>query len=58
MKADATRYGVHYRQMLSQGIYLAPSQFEVAFISDAQTEDDLNKAIGMTEWSFKKMLEK
>ena len=58
MKADATRYGVHYRQMLSRGIYLAPSQFEVAFISDAQTESDLNKAIEMTEWSFKKMLEK
>lgn len=58
MKADAIRYGVHYRQMLGKGIYLAPSQFEVAFISDAQTESDLNKAIGMTEWSFKKMLEK
>ena len=58
MQADVLRYGVHYRQMLGQGIYLAPSQFEVAFISDAQTENDLNKVIEMTEWSFKKMLEK
>ncbi|PHR24605.1 MAG: glutamate-1-semialdehyde-2,1-aminomutase [Desulfotalea sp.] len=57
MKADVSRYAVHYRQMLGQGIYLAPSQFEVAFISDAQTEKDLDKAIKMTEWSFKKMLE-
>ncbi len=57
MKADAERYGVHYRQMLGQGIYLAPSQFEVAFISDAQSENDLKKAIEMTEWSFKKLLE-
>ena len=37
MQADTDRYGQHYRQMLGQGIYLAPSQFEVAFISAAQT---------------------
>lgn len=57
MKADAERYGVHYRQMLGRGIYLAPSQFEVAFISDAQSENDLKNALEMTEWSFKKLLE-
>ncbi len=58
MLADATRYGQHYRQMLAKGIYLAPSQFEVGFISAAQSEKDLEKALEMTEWSFKKMLEK
>jgi glutamate-1-semialdehyde 2,1-aminomutase len=55
MTADTNRYGQHYRQMLSQGIYLAPSQFEVAFISSAQTEKQLEKALEMTEWSFKKL---
>jgi len=55
MKADADRYGVHYRQMLSKGIYLAPSQFEVAFISAAHSQEDLEKGIKMTEWSFKNM---
>ena len=58
MKADAGRYAQHYRQMLDKGIYLAPSQFEVAFISAAQTEQDLEKTLKMTEWSFKKLLEK
>lgn len=58
MKADANRYAQHYRQMLAEGIYLAPSQFEVAFISAVQTEEDLEKALKMTEWSFKKLLEK
>ena len=58
MRADASRYAVHYRQMLGQGIYLAPSQFEVAFISDALSEKDLEQTVKMTEWSFKKMLEK
>jgi len=55
MKADTDLYAAHYRQMLSRGIYLAPSQFEVAFISSAQSENDLEKAIKMTEWSFKKL---
>ena len=58
MKADADRYALHYRQMLAGGIYLAPSQFEVAFISAVQAEEDLEKALKMTEWSFKKLLEK
>ncbi len=58
MLADAGRYGQHYRQMLEQGIYLAPSQFEVAFISAAQSKKDLEKTLKMTEWSFKKLLEK
>jgi glutamate-1-semialdehyde 2,1-aminomutase len=56
-KADTARYGQHFRQMLSQGIYLAPSQFEVAFISAAHTENDLEKLVKMTEWSFKKIME-
>ena len=58
MQADVKRYAQHYRQMLNGGIYLAPSQFEVAFISAAQSDDDLDKALKMTEWSFKKILGK
>ena len=57
IRSDTELYGRHYRQMLGQGIYLAPSQFEVAFISAAHTIDDLEKMIKMTEWSFKKLLE-
>jgi glutamate-1-semialdehyde 2,1-aminomutase len=56
MKADTNLYAAHYRQMLSQGVYLAPSQFEVAFISAAHSEEDLERACKMTEWSFKKLL--
>lgn len=58
MHADTKRYGQYYRQMLDRGIYLAPSQFEVAFISAAHSDDHLDKALKMTEWSFKKILEK
>ncbi|MCK5404840.1 MAG: aminotransferase class III-fold pyridoxal phosphate-dependent enzyme, partial [Desulfobulbaceae bacterium] len=55
MHADAEKYGIFYREMLSQGIYLAPSQFEAAFISDAHSSEDLELALEKTEWSFKKM---
>jgi len=57
MKADTARYAQHYRQMRDNGIYIAPSQFEVAFLSSAHSEKDLDKAIKMTEWSFKKLLD-
>ncbi|MEE4240281.1 MAG: glutamate-1-semialdehyde 2,1-aminomutase [Desulfopila sp.] len=57
MQADTDLYARHFRQMLSQGIYLAPSQFEVAFISAAHTAKDLDNLIKMTEWSFKKLME-
>lgn len=55
MKADTERYGLHFRQMLAGGFWLAPSQFEAAFVSAAHDRTHLQKAVEMTEWSFKKL---
>ena len=55
MKSDAQRYGQHFRQMLQGGVWLAPSQFEAAFISAAHERSQLDKALNMTESSFKKL---
>ncbi len=55
MKADTERYGQHFRQMLATGIWLAPSQFEAAFVSAAHDRIHLQKALNMTESSFKKL---
>ncbi|MBU2539387.1 MAG: glutamate-1-semialdehyde 2,1-aminomutase [Proteobacteria bacterium] len=55
MQADTERYGRHFREMLAQGIWLAPSQFEAAFISSAQSEAELAMALEKTEYSFKKL---
>ncbi len=55
MKADTKMYGRHFRQMQNDGVYLAPSQFEAAFISAAHDRDHLEKTLAMTESSFKKM---
>lgn len=55
MTADTDRYARHYRQMLENGVSIAPSQFEVMFVSAAHSAKDLEKAVEMTEWSFKKL---
>ena len=55
LKSDTERYGRFFREMLMSGIWLAPSQFEAAFISDAHSQEDLAQALEMTESSFKKI---
>jgi glutamate-1-semialdehyde 2,1-aminomutase len=38
VKADTARYGRFFHAMLDQGVYLAPSQFEAAFLSAAHDD--------------------
>lgn len=56
-RADTACYGRYYRQMLAAGIWLAPSQFEAAFISAAHDRKHLEKALAVTESSFKKLMD-
>jgi len=58
MTADTEKYGLHFRQMLASGIWLAPSQFEAAFVSAAHDRAQLEKALNMTESSFKKLTDR
>ncbi|MEN8127193.1 MAG: glutamate-1-semialdehyde 2,1-aminomutase [Planctomycetota bacterium] len=44
-KCDTERYGSYFRQMLENGIYLPPSQFEANFLSTAHTEKHIEKTI-------------
>jgi glutamate-1-semialdehyde 2,1-aminomutase len=44
LKADTKTYGRFFHAMLDQGVYLAPSQFEAAFLSAAHTPDVLEKS--------------
>ncbi|HEX7102537.1 MAG TPA: glutamate-1-semialdehyde 2,1-aminomutase [Nitrolancea sp.] len=41
--ADTERYARYHGEMLHRGIYLAPSQFESAFVSLAHTDADLEQ---------------
>jgi glutamate-1-semialdehyde 2,1-aminomutase len=47
-RADRDRYARFFHAMLARGIYLAPSQFEAAFVSLAHTEADLDEAARAT----------
>jgi glutamate-1-semialdehyde 2,1-aminomutase len=44
-RCDTARFGEFFRHMLDRGVYLAPSQFEAAFLSAAHTDADIDKTI-------------
>jgi glutamate-1-semialdehyde 2,1-aminomutase len=48
-RADTGRYGRYFHGMLERGVYLAPSQFEAAFVSLAHTEADIDLAVRAAE---------
>jgi glutamate-1-semialdehyde 2,1-aminomutase len=54
-KSDTKRYGLFFHGMLEQGIYLAPSQFEAAFLSTAHTSADIEKTIRAARVAFKSL---
>jgi glutamate-1-semialdehyde 2,1-aminomutase len=43
-RSDTTRYARYFHAMLARGIYLAPSQFEAAFVSLAHAPGDVAEA--------------
>jgi glutamate-1-semialdehyde 2,1-aminomutase len=55
--ADTRAFNVYFHAMLEQGVYLAPSQFEAAFMSAAHSEDDLAKTIAASAAAFSKVYE-
>jgi glutamate-1-semialdehyde 2,1-aminomutase len=50
--SDTAKFGVFFRKMLEQGIYLAPSQFEAAFVSLAHTDQDIEKTVQAGHGAF------
>jgi len=44
-KADAKKFQKMFRTLLKNGVFIAPSQFETVFLSDAHTKSDLNKTL-------------
>jgi glutamate-1-semialdehyde 2,1-aminomutase len=52
-RADTERYGRFFRAMLARGIYLAPSQFEAAFVCAAHTDADIDATIAAARDAFR-----
>ena len=54
-KSDTKVYAKFFHQMLDAGIYLAPSQFEAAFMSLAHTTRDIERTIKAAEAALKNL---
>ena len=57
-KSDTKRFLVYFRELLKNGVFIPPSQFECNFISGAHTEDDLVKTSEAIEAALKVAWEK
>jgi glutamate-1-semialdehyde 2,1-aminomutase len=51
--SDTAAFARYFRAMLEQGIYLAPSQFETAFVSIAHGDEDIERTIAAAERALK-----
>lgn len=53
MNADAKKFKKMFFTLLKRGIFIAPSQFEVVFLSDAHTKTDLENTINAYDVALK-----
>jgi len=56
-RSNAARFAILFQDMLSRGIFIAPSQFEALFISAAHTDADIDCAIEAAHGSLASMQE-
>lgn len=56
--SDKHRFAVYFNAMLERGIYLAPSQFEAAFMSAVHTEKDIDATLSASETSLRLAFER
>ena len=51
-RSDTKRYAAFFRQMLSRGVFLPPSQFEAMFVSLAHTDGEITATIAAARESL------
>jgi len=51
-EADVGAFRTYFHAMLAQGIYLAPSQFETAFMSSAHSDEDIAATVAASKVAF------
>ncbi len=54
-RSDAARFSNFFRSMLESGIYLAPSQFEAAFVSAAHSDADIERTVKAAGEAFRRL---
>jgi glutamate-1-semialdehyde 2,1-aminomutase len=53
--ADTEKFGVFFRAMLENGVYLASSQFEAGFMSTAHKKNELEITARAAEQAFRRI---
>ena len=53
MNSDSKKFKKLFSSLLKKGIFVAPSQFEVVFLSTAHTKSDFNEAINAYQYALK-----
>jgi glutamate-1-semialdehyde 2,1-aminomutase len=56
-KCDTKRFAAFFQAMLDRGVFLAPSQFEAAFVSAAHSDEDIDRTIAACRESVAATLE-
>jgi len=51
--SDTKKFGAYFRAMLEQGVYLAPSQFEAAFLSTAHGDAEIEATVQAAARAFR-----
>ena len=54
-KSDMAKFATYFKEMLFNGIYLAPSQFEAGFISIKHGKKELDRTINAAYKALKKI---
>ena len=54
-QSDTAMFARWFREMLHEGIYLAPSQFEAAFVSAAHSDADLDATLAAARLAFNRL---
>ncbi|MBI5685406.1 MAG: glutamate-1-semialdehyde 2,1-aminomutase [Verrucomicrobia bacterium] len=54
-RSDTKRFAKFFHAMLERGVYLAPSQFEVGFVSTAHTAADVEQTIRAAKEAFREL---
>lgn len=52
-KSATRKYAAFFREMLARGVFLAPSQFEAAFVSASHTAADIDRTIAAAQESLR-----
>jgi len=57
-KSDTSRFAAFFREMLSRGVFLPPSQFEALFVSSAHSDEDISRTVANAHESLRSIAAK